>query len=273
MDCIQNFMDDILIANDDWDAHVKALGAVLDRLDEVNMSARPKKKCFLGFEEIGFLGHRIGGGKMYPEEDKVEGIKNANPPETKNQLRSFLGLAGYYRRFIPNNAAIALPLTDCTKKAKPEKVVWFEACERAFTTLKDKLSSSPVVILPDHKIPFVLRTDASGTALGAVLMQDQGNGLQPIAYASKKLNSAERNYSTIEQECLGVVQGIRKFYPYLYGRHFVVETDHHPLQYLDHVHPISRRLINWAMELQSHSFTVRSISGRENVAADWLSRS
>lgn len=271
LSCVHNFMDDMLIATRSWGEQVAALQAVLNRLDGVNMAARPKK-CFLGFQQIGFLGHQVGNGKIWPEEDKVERLKDAPQPETKRQLRAFLGLAGYYRRFIPNYAAVALPLTDKTKKKSPDKIPWDEPCQRAFETLKARLSSFPVVVLPDASLPFVLRTDASGTALGCCLMQDQGQGLQPVAYGSKKLSSAERNYSTIEQECLAVVYGIRKFYPYLYGRHFVVETDHHPLQFLGQIRPSSRRLTRWAMELQSHSFEVRGIPGKENVVADYLSR-
>jgi hypothetical protein len=163
-------------------------------------------------------------------------------------------------------------LTDLTKKGSPDVVPWNDRCQKAFETLKAYLSSEPVLILPDEQKPFVLRTDASGESLGAVLMQDPGPGLQPIAYASKKLNDAERKYSTIEQECYAVVFGIRKLYPYLYGRQFVVETDHHPVSFLDRIRPMSRRLTGWAMELQSHCFTIRSIPGKENVAADCLSR-
>lgn len=271
LDCVHNFMDDILVATEAWQSHVVALRALFRRLNEVNLSARPKK-CFLGFDEISFLGHRFMKGKMKPEEDKVQRIEEASRPTTKKQLRSFLGLAGYYRRFVPNYAAIALPLTNLTKKNSPDSIPWDDQCQRAFEVLKSKLCSHPIVILPDSSRPFVLRTDASGESVGAVLMQDHGHGLQPISYASKKLSDAERRYSTIEQECYAVVFGIRRFYPYLYGRDFVVETDHHPLSFLDRIRPLSRRLTGWAMELQSHNFTVRSIPGTENVAADYMSR-
>ena len=103
-------------------------------------------------------------------------------------------------------------------------------------------------------------------------MQNLGKGLQPVAFASRKLNSAEKKCSTIKQECYAVVFGIRRFYPFLYGRNFVVETDHHPLQFLERLRPLSRRLTAWAMELQSHCFEIRHIPGKENVAADYLSR-
>ena len=271
LNCLHNFMDDMLVATDTWDEHVEALQKLLNRLKEVNLVARPAK-CFLGFEQVSFLGHQVGCGKLKPEEDKVEKLRCAPRPETKKQLRSFLGLSGYYRRFVPNYAQIALPLTDLTKKCSPEKIPWDESCELAFNELKDHLSKFPIVLIPDQSRPFVLRTDASGEGLGAALMQDQGDGLQPLAYASKKLSKAEKNYATIEQECLAVVWGIRKFYPYLYGREFIVETDHNPLQYLDRIRPMSRRLMGWAIELQSHVFSVRSIPGSTNVEADTLSR-
>ena len=271
LDCIQNFMDDIIISTVSWAEHLLALYKLVERLDEVNLSVKPSK-CAFGFEEIGFLGHRVSSGQMKPEEDKLIKIQDAPRPTSKKQVRAFLGLAGYYRRFIDNYASIARPLTDLTRKNSPDVVPWNKSCQDAFDSLKVKLGSTPILILPDQNKPFVLRTDASGDSLGACLMQDAGKGLQPIAFASKKLNSAERKYSTIEQECYAVVFGIRRFYPYLYGRKFVVETDHHPLQFLERIRPLSRRLTAWAMELQSHCFDIRHIPGKENVCADYMSR-
>ena len=269
--CVSNFVDDILVATHTWEEHVRVLKLLFKRLREVNMSARPKK-CAFGFRDIVFLGHRVSAKGVAPEDDKIQKIQEAPRPVTKKQVRSFLGLAGYYRKFVPSYASTAKPLTDLTKKEVSDPVPWNEEQDKSFQTLKRYLTQSPVLLLPDHEKPFVLRTDASGKSLGACLMQDHGKGLQPVAYASKKLNSAEQRYSTVELECYAVVYGIRKFYPYLYGRHFVVETDHHPLQYLARIRPSSRRLSGWAMELQSHTFSVRSISGAENVAADYLSR-
>jgi transposase InsO family protein len=268
---IHNFMDDVLVASETWKAHLASLRQVFKRLKEVNMSARPTK-CLLGASQTSFLGHQVGDGKLWPETDKVEKIRDAERPGTKKQLRAFLGLAGYYRKFVPGYAQTALPLTDRTKAKQPEKVSWDNAAEKAFKELKTALTCFPVLILPDQKKPFVLRTDASGTGMGAVLMQDHGQGLQPVAYASKKFSGAEKNYHTIEQECFAVVWGIRKFYPFLYGRHFTVESDHHPLKYIERIRPVSRRLMGWALELQTHAFDVRTIPGKENVGADYLSR-
>ncbi|KAL8612943.1 hypothetical protein ACOMHN_001026 [Nucella lapillus] len=235
------------------------------------MSARPSK-CQLGLTEVEFLGHSVGCGQMTTQEDKERKIRDAEPPKTKKELRAFLGLVGYYRRFVPHFSDIALPLTQKTRGKQPQKILWSDECQEAFDKLKQALVSHPVLILPDHGQQFVLRTDASGQGLGAVLLQEREGILQPVSYASKKLSDAEKRYHTIEQECLAVVWGIRKFYPYLYGREFILESDHNPLMYLHRIRPVSRRLMGWAIELQSHAFTFRPIKGRDNLGADYLSR-
>jgi hypothetical protein len=268
---VSNFIDDLLLATRTWKRHLEVLWLVLSRLREVNMTARPTK-CSLGAKEVPFLGHLVKEGEMRPEQDKVDRIQEAAPPTTKKELRSFLGLIGFYRKFVPNFAEVALPLTDKMKKKNPEKLQWDGESERAFESLKHVLVSEPVLQLPDPQYQFVLRTDASGTGLGAALLQDRGDGLRPVAYASKKLTGAEKSYHTIEQECLAVVWAIRRFYPYLYGKEFVLESDHHPLQYLDRIRPVSRRLMGWAIELQSMCYVFRHIPGRHNVEADYLSR-
>lgn len=132
--------------------------------------------------------------------DKVEKIKAAPRPQTKKQLRSFLGLTGYYRGFIPNYAAIASPLTDKTKNKEPNKLVWGDSQELAFTSLRNKLSSSPILHLPDLSKQFILRTDASDLGLGAILLQEHDNELFPVAYASRKLLQREKAYSVMEKE-------------------------------------------------------------------------
>ncbi|XP_076465998.1 uncharacterized protein LOC143297484 [Babylonia areolata] len=268
---VDNFMDDMIIASVDEASHLPLLRAVFHRLRECNLTARPAK-CYLGHKELDYLGHRVGDSKIWPDDEKMEKIHNAPPPQTKRQLRGFLGLVGYYRRFVPQFAEIALPLTDKTKGKEPAHVKWDESCERAFLQLKQVLCSRPVCLLPDLSKPFVLRTDASAVGLGALLLQDHRMGPQPVACASKKLNAAERNYPTIKRECLALVWGIQKFEPYLYGKPFVVQTDHAPLQYLDRAKTASGRLTRWALQLKPFSFTVQAIPGKENVGADYLSR-
>ncbi|KAL8586472.1 hypothetical protein ACOMHN_050067 [Nucella lapillus] len=207
---IHNFMDDVLVASETWEAHLLSLHRLFQRLHEVSMSARPSK-CQLGLTEVEFLGHSVGWGQMTTQEDKERKIRDAEPPKTKKELRAFLGLVGYYRRFVPHFSDIALPLTQKTRGKQPQKIVWSDECQEAFDKLKQALVSHPVLILPDHGQQFVLRTDASGQGLGAVLLQEREGILQPVSYASKKLSDAEKRYHTIEQECLAVVWGIRKF--------------------------------------------------------------
>ncbi|XP_076456339.1 uncharacterized protein LOC143290708 [Babylonia areolata] len=206
---VDNFMDDILISSADEKSHLYLLRTVLERLRECALSARPTK-CFLGHQELDYLGHRVGRGKIWPEDAKMQKIRDAPRPVTKRQLRGFLGLVGYYRRFVPQFAEIALPLTDKTKNREPSKISWDGRSERAFCQLKEILCSRPVCCLPDLTKPFTLRTDASDVGVGAMLLQDQGFGVQPVACASKKLNPAERNYPTIEKECLALVWGVHK---------------------------------------------------------------
>ena len=162
-----------------------------------------------------------------PQEDKIQAIRDAPRPSTKRQIKFFLGLAVFYRRFIPNFSSIASPLTNLTKKNRPNSIRdWQNHHERAFQTLKNRLTSSPILrlhVFQEGK-PFDLRTDASDIGLGAVLLQDfEGEGRLPIAYASKKLLPRERNYSVIENECLGIIWGVEKFRKYLYGVEFLLE--------------------------------------------------
>ncbi|XP_070189025.1 uncharacterized protein [Littorina saxatilis] len=268
---VHNFMDDILVATETWREHLAALEAVLRRLEQANLSARPMK-CFVGFEELSFLGHVVRKGEILPEDNKLQKIDEAPVPETKKQVRAFLGLAGYYRKFIPNFSAIALPLSDLTKKNSPNTVVWTAECEKAFRALKARLTSKPVLQLPDLSQSFTLRTDASDHGLGAVLMQEKDGVFHPVAYASRKLSTPESKYSTIERECLAVVWATQKFQPFLYGQTFVLETDHQPLRYLQTAKVVNSRLMRWSLLLQAYSFTVRVIPGSRNVGADYLSR-
>jgi hypothetical protein len=214
----------------------------------------------------------VGKGIICPEEEKVEQIRDAPRPTTKKQVRSFLGLVGFYRRFIPGFSELALPLTNATKKQQPNKVAWSPVMEESFDILKEHISSEPVCVLPDLSKPFVLRTDASDSGLGALLLQDQGKGLQIVSCASKKLLPAERNYSTIERECLAIVWAVKKYSPYLYGRSFTVQSDHRPLEHLEGLKATNKRLMRWALALQPYDILVESIPGKENVGADYLSR-
>jgi hypothetical protein len=172
---------------------------------------------------------------------------------------------------MPNFAAIAVPLTDLTKKGKSNQIIWEDSHEKAFQELKGMLIREPILKLPDFREPFILQADASDTGIGAVLMQNHDGEKFPIAYASKKLLPRERAYSVIERECLALVWAIRKFQTYLYGKEFLLQTDHQPLVYLDQCKVSNSRIMRWALFLQNYRFQIRSIKGTDNVA-DYMSR-
>lgn len=269
-DMIHHFMDDILIASETWEEHMQALRAVLQRLEDANIAAKPSK-CYIGYDELPYLGHEIGGGKRWPDKEKIDKVREASPPTTKKELRSFLGLTGFYREYIRGYSTIAVPLTDMTKKDHPERLQWNDECKTSFEKLKESICEKPVLCMPDQDKGFVLRTDASDRGIGAILLQENGGQLRPIAYQSKKLHGAESRYATVEKECLAAVWGVQRFERYLYGRHFILETDHQPLKCLQRL-PTNPRLIRWALQLQPYSYTVRVIPGKDNHGADYLSR-
>ena len=159
-----------------------------------------------------------------------------------------------------------------TKKGSPNQVKWERPQELAFNTLKERLAAAPILHLPDHEKGYILRTDASDVGIGAVLLQKHGEQLFPISYASRKLLPRERAYAIIERECLALVWVTARFHMYLYGKEFLLETDHHPLAYLTTAKVNNSRVMRWALSLQQYRFTVKAIKGSENVGADFLSR-
>ena len=220
-----------------------------------------------------YLGHVIGGGVILPNPKKLKAVLHYKCPETKTEVKSFLGLTGYYRKFVPQYASISTPLCNLLKKGKRERVEWSPECEQAFQTLKKKLGEPPVLIVPDFSKPFVVRTDASNVGIGAVLTQQGPDGQEhPVAFASRKLKPREQNYSVVEKECLAIVWALQFFYPYLYGQHFVVETDHQPLTWLQRMKNQNPRLACWALTLQPYKFDVCHRAGAQHKNADGLSR-
>ncbi|XP_063970498.1 uncharacterized protein LOC135157721 [Lytechinus pictus] len=271
LEFVDNFIDDILVHTPTWDQHIEALRSLMVRLRESNLKAKPKK-CFVGFAKVDFLGHQLSRGYLRPLHNKVEDIQTAPRPTTKKELRSFLGLAGYYRKFVPHFATTAVPLTDLLKKGKPNMLDWDEVHENAFTSLKVMLTKEPILHLPDVNRQFILRTDASNKGVGAVLLQEFDGEKFPIAYASKKLLVREQAYSTIEKECLAVVWAVLKFETFLFGREFILEVDHQPLLAIQKSKVANGRILRWALALQQYKFRVEAIKGQENVGADYLSR-
>ena len=222
------YLDDILVHSIDSETHCTHLRTVFKRLSEAGLTLRGQK-CHLGLRSVTYLGHTFSSSGMAPDPQKVQSIQQWPQPNTATEVHQFLGLASYYRRYIPHFANIAAPLNELTQKGIQFR--WTEECSSAFNFLKDRLAQAPVLDYPQFESqanPFNLQTDASAIGLGAVLEQDG----HVIAYASRALTAPERQYSTIQRECLAVVYALKQFRHYLLGREFLIVTDHAPLQWL-----------------------------------------
>ena len=231
------------------------------------------KKSQFGADHCVYLGHLVGGGIVQPETAKIQAVRDFPVPVTKKQVRTFLGLSGYYRRFIPQYASIASTLTDLTRKSAPNEVDWTDSCEQAFHKLKLLLCTSPILTSPDFKRPFILQTDASDRGIGAVLSQEDDAGVErPIAYYSKKLLPREERSSVIEKECLAIKAGVAAFQVYLLGRPFTIQTDHRALVWLNQLKDKNSWLTRWSLSLQPFQFEVSHRVGTANGNADALSR-
>ena len=218
-----------------------------------------------------FLGHCLGQVMIGLQDVNVQNMRKTSRPTIKKEIRSFLGLDGYYQDFIPNLTAIAAPLSDLMRKGQPNKV-WGEPQERSYLTLKHAIVSKPVLMLPDVDEKFILRTNASDFGLGAKLLLHRDGQIFPVTYASRKLLDRERRYSVMDRECLGIVCGIKEFAMYLYGKPFTLQTDHRPLQFLSTSKYESPVIMRWALALQSYNLKAEHIKGKDTVGADFLSR-
>ncbi len=266
------YLDDLVVYSATWEDHCRHVRQVLLRLREHGLTAKPSK-CQFGMHQCVYLGHVVGGGQVRPEVGKLLAVENFPVPSTKKHVRSFLGLTGYYRRFIPDYATVAAPLTDLTRKAGPNVVVWTDSCGHAFGELKRRLCSTPILQSPDFSLPFLVQTDASDRGVGAVLSQrSRDGGDHPVAFFSRKLLPREQRYSTVEKECLAIRLGIQSFRVYLMGRPFTVQTDHRALQWLDRLKDTNSRLTRWSLFLQQYQFVVEHRAGTHNANADALSR-
>jgi len=263
------FLDDILIFSKTLAEHKQHVKKVLEILRQQKLFAK-ESKCDLFKTEVEFLGHIVGRDGIRMMEDKVKAIQDWPTPSKVTHVRSFLGTAGYYRRFIKDFSKLAAPLSELTKDNV--KFEWGHQQESAFRSLKSSIATGPVLILPDPNLPFVVHTDASGFAVGAVLQQDQGQGLQPIAYLSKKMLDAETRYPTHEQELLAVITALGVWRHYLHGSKFTVRTDHKSLEYFKTQPMLSGRQSRWKDVIANFDFDIEYVEGKTNVVADGLSR-
>ena len=263
------YLDDIIVFSRTFDEHLSRLRLVFDRLRAANLILNPSK-CFFGEQSVLFLGHLISRHGIQPNPEKTQVVRNFPRPRSVKDIRAFLGLASYYRRFVQNFSSIAAPLTRLTRKNIP--FLWDVACETAFQRLKDALITPPILVYPNLSQPFHLYVDASSTGLGYILGQTIDGKDVVIAYGGRHLNKAECNYSTTEQEAPAVVESIKKYQVYLHGQKFYVHTDHHALLWLMSIKDPTGKLARWALQLQHYDFEIIHRPGACNGNADAISR-
>lgn len=263
------YLDDIIVFSTSLQEHMTNLEKVFQRLRESNFKIQMDKSEFLKLETA-YLGHIISKDGIKPNPDKISAIKNYPIPKTPKEIKQFLGLLGYYRKFIPDFARTTKPLTQCLKKGR--KITLDTEYVNCFEKCKILLTNDPILQYPDFSKEFNLTTDASNVAIGAILSQGPIGSDKPICYASRTLNESEINYSTIEKELLAIVWATKYFRPYLFGRKFKILTDHKPLQWMMNLKEPNSRLTRWRLRLSEYDFTVIYKKGKSNTNADALSR-
>lgn len=270
-DTIFVYLDDLLIVSPTFESHLEKLRLVAECLMKANLTINVSKSKFC-FKQLKYLGFIVGQGSLRPDLDKINAITSFPIPKSLKQLRSFLGMAGWYRRFIKNFATITSPLTDCTKTKS--KFVMTDEGIAAMNKVKEALTTAPVLSEADFSKMFFIQCDASTTGVGSVLFQldDEGNE-KPIYYFSRKLNKAQQKYSVTELECLAAVLSVQKFRPFIEGQSFKIITDHSSLRWLMSHKDHSGRLARWSLKLQAFDFVIEHRRGKDNLVPDALSRS
>jgi hypothetical protein len=264
------YLDDVTIHSKSWEEHIEHVKTVLERIRKTGLWMN-ESKCQWAQMEVKTLGHIVSFRKIMPDGEKVRAIKDFTVPKNKKAIRQFLGLVGYYRKFIKDFAKIAEPLYKFQDGAK--EIKWEEEHQKAFIQLKEAMLRAPVLRNPDWSKEFYISTDASDVALGAVIGQIDEEGKEyAVAFASKVLTKEQRNYTVTERECLAVLWGLEKSRYMVLGRKVKVITDHEALLWLRNLKDPSGRLARWARELQMYSLEIVHRPGRKHTNADALSR-
>ncbi|GJV62681.1 putative nucleotidyltransferase, ribonuclease H [Tanacetum coccineum] len=266
---VKIFMDDFSVFGNSFDTCLNNLDKMLQRCKDAHLVLNWEKCHFMVKEGI-VLGHKVSSAGLEVDKAKIDVISKLPPPTNIKSIRSFLGHAGFYRRFIKDFSKIARPLTKLLEKDTPFE--FDDECRRAFESLKEKLTCAPVIVSPNWNLPFELMCDASDFAIGAVLGQKDGKNFHPIYFASKTLNSAQQKYTVTEKELMAVVFAFDKFRSYLILSKTIVHTDHSALRHLFKKQDAKPRLIRWILLLQEFDIEIKDRKGTENVAADHLSR-
>lgn len=267
---IFTYLDDIIIVTETFDEHIELLNLALERLSEANLTIN-YDKCQFFRPSLKYLGFIVDVNGLHTDPKKVEAIGQYPIPKNSTEVKRFMGMASWYRRFVKDFASIAAPIHEVTAGiAKGKPIKWTDSAQIAFNKLKYALSNSPVLVMPDFSKPFVVHCDASNTGVGAVL--SQGPEEAPIAFASRKLGAEHKNYTTTEKECFAVLFGIEQFRPYIEGTRFTVVTDHSALKWLIRQQNLPDRLSRWLTKIQQHTFEVVHRKGSSNLVPDALSR-
>ena len=265
------YLDDLVIYSDTWEQHLIILNKVLKALSNANLVLN-LRKCEFCKAQITYLGHQIGLGKVCPKESKVKTIIDFPVPQNKKQAMRFIGMVGYFRRFVPNFSDIAAPITSLFKKSATFK--FDNNCIKALNKLKSVMINKPILVTPDFMLPFKLAVDASDLGAGSVLFQTIDNQDHPVSYFSKKFDRHQVNYSTIEKELLSLLLSLQHFDIYVCNSPtpVTVFTDHNPLVFLNKFRNKNKRLTRWSIELQDYNLDIKHVKGSDNKIADALSR-
>lgn len=265
----QTYIDDIVVYGKDRDEHDKNLDRVLDRLKKSGFKLN-FAKCHFRKRQVECLGHIISGEGIKPNPSKVQDIQNKKEPRNVKDIRSFLGMASYYRRFVDNFSKVAKPITDLTKK--DVKWNWTKECSEAYKQIIKKITEAPVLVYPDFNDTFYVTTDASVEGLGAVLTQVREGKHRPISFYSRALNNAEKKYHIYELEALAIKASLQKFRFYVLGYKIIVRTDNQPALYLLRSKECQGRTAKYLAAIMEFNPKFEYIKGKENYTADFLSR-
>lgn len=263
------YLDDIIIATESFHKHLEVLEEIFKRLKKASLWLN-LEKCQFVRSELKYLGYVVDNTGLHVDPDKIQVIVNFPRPKKPKQIRQFLGMASWYRRFIPDFATIMAPLNALIRKNS--KWSWTTEMEKAFCTLKHRLVCAPVLATPDFEKPFIIQTDASDHGLGCILSQMMDDGEHVIAYGSRTLSKAECKYSVTEKECLAVLWAVERYRPYIEGAQFTIITDHHSLLWLNNLKDPVGRLARWAVRLQQYDYNIQHRKGSAHVGPDALSR-
>ena len=263
------YIDDIILFSRTVQEHFQNLTEVFQRLKQAGLKLKPRK-CHLFQNKVKYLGYVVSNKGLEADTEKIQCVLDWPTPTSPKQIRQFLGLASYYRRFIHNFAQITAPLNRLLEKGK--RWQWTEQCSQAFTLLKTKLTSAPLLVYPNFEEAFIVDCDSSDDGLGTVLSQNHQGAEHVVYYAIRTLTKAERKYCATRKEMLALVWAIDQFRPYLYGRPFIVRTDHHALQWLRSFKEPEGQVARWLERLEEYEFTVQHRPGKKHGNADPLSR-